>query len=107
MFNIGMFPYTMLATTPLFYSNDWPKRLINYFTKSKFQKSLEIKALSSHCVYDKESIKSESEDRNKNVAKKSTNLSFYHKAFALFSIIYLTEQAILPFSHSITKVREF
>jgi vitamin K-dependent gamma-carboxylase len=107
MFNIGMFPYTMLATTPLFYSNDWPKRLVNYFTKSKYKSSFEIKALSSHCVYDKETIKTESDVKTKNISKKTTILSFYHKAFVLFTIFYLTEQAILPFSHSITKVSQF
>ena len=28
MFNIGMFPYTMLATMPIFFSPDWPRRLL-------------------------------------------------------------------------------
>lgn len=57
MFNIGMFPYTMLATTSLFYSLDWPKRLLNklgwikpiYDENGKFL----ITKLSQHCVYEK------------------------------------------------------
>ncbi len=88
----------MLATTPLFYSNDWPKRLINHLTKLKYQSKLQIVNQSSHCVYDK--IKTDGE-------KKSTKLTLYHKAFTVFTLFYITEQAILPFSHSITKVSLF
>ena len=57
--------------------------------------------MSPHCIYDKEEIKTENEEKK---IKSSTKMTFYHKAFALFTILYLTEQAILPFSHSITKV---
>lgn len=61
MFNIGMFPYTMLATTTLFYSLDWPKKLmtktgiikLNFDENKKFV----INKLSEHCIYDK--LKSE------------------------------------------------
>lgn len=52
-----MFPYTMLATTMIFYSNDWPKRV---FKKLKIkQEELDasgkfyVSKLSSHCIYDK------------------------------------------------------
>jgi vitamin K-dependent gamma-carboxylase len=67
MFNIGMFPYAMLATTTIFYSNDWPKRL---FVRSKnLHKYLDssskffISKLSSHCIYDK--IDDKMKDLNK------------------------------------------
>ena len=58
IFNIGMFPYAMLATTCIFYSNDWPKR---FFLTSKLLREKRepltdkfyISGLSSHCVYDK------------------------------------------------------
>ena len=53
-----MFPYAMLATTGIFYSNDWPKRL---FTSSKKLKDkldpktnkFYISKLSEHCIYEK------------------------------------------------------
>jgi len=32
---LGMFPYVMLATTPLFFAYDWPRRAINYIICSK------------------------------------------------------------------------
>lgn len=57
MFNIGMFPYTMLATTTLFYSLDWPKRLIAKFGIIKpnldDDKKFIVSNLSDHCIYDK------------------------------------------------------
>jgi vitamin K-dependent gamma-carboxylase len=58
MFNIGMFPYAMLATTCIFYSNDWPKRF--FLTARLLRERLDpvtnkfyVSGLSAHCVYDK------------------------------------------------------
>ncbi|KAK7895714.1 hypothetical protein WMY93_021039 [Mugilogobius chulae] len=54
LFSIGMFPYTMLATSPLFCYTDWPRGLFSRFPD--FLKpvlpftSLDIKS-SSSCVY--------------------------------------------------------
>ena len=53
-----MFPYAMLATTCIFYSNDWPKRF--FLTSKLLREKLEpmtdkfyISGLSSHCAYEK------------------------------------------------------
>ena len=47
----------MLATTTIFYSNDWPKRLFNYVFPGKLAKDEDgkftINKLSSHCIYEK------------------------------------------------------
>ena len=32
---LGMFPYMMLATTPLFYGYDWPRRALSRVTRTK------------------------------------------------------------------------
>jgi hypothetical protein len=68
----GMFPYAMLASTTIFYSNDWPKRLMtkfklmkeNYANNGKFL----ISNLSGHCVYDK--MKNEDAKNQKENTKK-------------------------------------
>lgn len=73
----GMFPYAMLASTTIFYSNDWPKRLMtkfklikeNYANNGKFI----ISNLSSHCLYDK--MKNE-DDKNQKENTKKVNLIF-------------------------------
>jgi hypothetical protein len=102
-----MFPYAMLATTTLFYSTDWPKRLVNHLTRYKYSKRFQIKQLSPHCVYLKESLKSDGHNdaESKNSTGKTTKIGFYHKFFAVFAIVYLAEQVYLPYSHSITKVK--
>ena len=70
-----MFPYAMLATTGIFYSNDWPKRL---FTSSKKLKDkldpktnkFYISKLSEHCIYEKiENDNKEEEVKVKKVTK--------------------------------------
>lgn len=42
LFNIGIFPWFMMATTPIFFEPDWPRRALNYIFRSKFA-PLEIK----------------------------------------------------------------
>lgn len=102
MFSIGMFPYTMLATTTIFYSNDWPKRfcLTSWLLKEKFDSTTEkyyVSCLSGHCVYD---------NKPKASGKKpaQTKHTFYQNFFAFFTILFISEQCFLPYSHFITKV---
>ena len=51
-----MFPYTMLATTAIFYSNDWPKRFYRFVSRKE---SPDVNSLnncsnlSPHCIYEK------------------------------------------------------
>lgn len=52
-----MFPYTMLATTTVFYSFDWPKKF--FLTKRILNEKQDengefyVSKLSSHCIYSK------------------------------------------------------
>ncbi|CAJ0948335.1 unnamed protein product [Ranitomeya imitator] len=91
LFSIGMFSYTMLATSPLFCYPDWPRRLV-----SKFPRCLhwglphtQPPQKSSECVYPGQK------------GKASTGLR--HKLGAIFTVIYVVEQLFLPYSHFITQ----
>ncbi len=108
VFSIGMFPYTMLATTFIFFSNDWPKRLLtklrilknNLDSKGQFY----VSKLSSHCLYDKRDIDNQQEDeKSKNKSNQSKKYSFYHRIFSIYTIAYISLQLFLPYSHFITK----
>lgn len=109
LFSIGMFPYTMLVTTGIFYSNDWPKRLVRKLLKLETD-SNGCSNLSPHCIYEKmdkendENKKKTSNKEKKVVTLKQRQASFYHKFFAIFTLIYIGEQLFLPYSHFITKV---
>lgn len=103
-----MFPYTMLATTTIFYSNDWPKRLsvalgISHEPRDNKSGKFVISKLSSHCIYEKD--KDEDKDEKPTINKSKSRKTFYHKFFTLFTLIYLAEQLFLPYSHFITKVK--
>ncbi|CAF1142299.1 unnamed protein product [Rotaria sordida] len=111
MFSIGMFPYTMLATIPIFFHNDWLRKFLNRFVP-KFLYKVEPVQYSSSCLYSKEEIKPEesktqslkSAIANANSIKNApTKPTFRHKIFTIFALLYLTEQAFLPYSHFITK----
>lgn len=105
--HLGMFPYTMLATTTIFYSNDWPKRLLNKLKFSSENKDetgrFIISKRSAHCVYDNDE-KKEDEKSEKKQTKTIRKRTFYQKFFTLFTFLYLAEQLFLPYSHFITKV---
>lgn len=101
-----MFPYTMLVTTTIFYSNEWPKRL---FCKLKLKNEPRdsqdgkfiISKLSPHCIYEKTE---KERDGEKKKPLSSPKASFYHQFFTIFTIVYLVEQGFMPYSHFITKV---
>lgn len=106
-----MFPYTMLASTLMFYSNNWPKRFIKYSAGSQYDDVLDKMNTSTHCIYEiteEVELPSHSEsfyEKKIEIRKTTTKSTFYHKFFAIFAILYLTEQTILPYSHSVTKVK--
>lgn len=109
----------MLATTTIFYSNDWPKRLAvklgwsNNAIRDKFG-SFVISNRSTHCIYEKTDKNEENSDdygdddkkklNTRKHRKSSTKTIFYHKFFTIFTLLYLAEQTFLPYSHFITKV---
>ena len=60
-FWIGMFPYVMIATTPIFCGVDWPKKLPRYLPVcvNRLLPSHEEPQTSEVCLYPKYMIKSE------------------------------------------------
>ncbi|XP_076460151.1 vitamin K-dependent gamma-carboxylase-like [Babylonia areolata] len=113
LFAIGMFPYAMMALTPLFFYTTWPKAVFRCIPRSlrvvtpdddddDTQPSL-------HCLYTKEQAKSElllscgsSEVPHRQPAP-PTQPSFRHHAAAVFTIVFIVWQLFLPHSHFITK----
>uniref|UniRef100_A0A8C8S9U9 Vitamin K-dependent gamma-carboxylase n=1 Tax=Pelusios castaneus TaxID=367368 RepID=A0A8C8S9U9_9SAUR len=97
LFNIGMFSYTMLATSPLFCSPDWPRRLGARFPAclQKLLPSTEPPQSSMSCVY--RGMEHKGRDR----VERDPGLR--HKLAALFTVLYVLEQLFLPYSHFITQ----
>uniref|UniRef100_A0A8C8DTX7 Vitamin K-dependent gamma-carboxylase n=1 Tax=Oryzias sinensis TaxID=183150 RepID=A0A8C8DTX7_9TELE len=103
LFSIGMFSYTMLATSPLFCYPDWPRRFFARFP-SFLSSVLPLTSAesqpSSSCVY-KEVLSAEGQETP--TAPKASKLRFKHKLAAIFTIVYIAEQFFLPYSHFITQ----
>ncbi|XP_062583429.1 vitamin K-dependent gamma-carboxylase-like [Saccostrea cucullata] len=111
MFSIGMFPYAMLATLPLFCSADWPRKIVPRLPKCLqmfISTDSEIQP-SSHCIYNKEDIKPEEDEQHKGTVTSSckspppTSPSLVHKLGVIFTVLYIGVQLFLPYSHGITK----
>ncbi|XP_034974536.2 vitamin K-dependent gamma-carboxylase isoform X1 [Zootoca vivipara] len=97
LFSIGMFSYTMLATSPLFCYPDWPRHLIAKFPAC-FQSLLPLSEApqpSQECVYG-----GAGQQRSGRAAQK---LGLRQKLGAIFTVLYLLEQLFLPYSHFITQ----
>ena len=101
-----MFPYTMLATIPIFFHNNWPRQCLNNSLPKWLYKEASLE-YSSSCLYSKEEIKP---DESKTVLTDASSVknapikpTFRHKFFTIFALVYLSEQAFLPYSHFITK----
>ncbi|KAL5019128.1 hypothetical protein ScPMuIL_004850 [Solemya velum] len=110
MFQIGMFPWVMLATLPLFCYPGWPRPLFRRLPKclgpilpldGESQTSL-------HCLYPKSQVKPE-EVNEKPMATAMGRVtpqvkpSCYHVTSTLLTLIYICLQCFLPYSHGITK----
>uniref|UniRef100_A0A3P8UPS0 Gamma-glutamyl carboxylase n=1 Tax=Cynoglossus semilaevis TaxID=244447 RepID=A0A3P8UPS0_CYNSE len=105
LFSIGMFPYTMLATTPMFCYVDWPRRFFSHFPSfltAVLPFTTPEPQPSASCIYPE--VQSRSSDRrqtppDRNVSKPR----FKHKLGAIFTVVYILEQLFMPYSHFITK----
>uniref|UniRef100_A0A8C4QY37 HTTM-like domain-containing protein n=1 Tax=Eptatretus burgeri TaxID=7764 RepID=A0A8C4QY37_EPTBU len=87
LFNIGMFPYAMIATGPLFLAADWPKRLeICHYPESTVELKRQQGAVDSKVL-----------GRNK------LGVRWIHHVGAAFTVIYICEQLFLPYSHFISQ----
>lgn len=92
---LGMFPYVMLASSPLFCSPEWPRKLVARCPK-RLQELLPAKAAprpSASCVYKRAR------------AKAGQQPGLRHQLGAVFTLLYLLEQLFLPYSHFLTQVR--
>ncbi|XP_070707050.1 vitamin K-dependent gamma-carboxylase [Pempheris klunzingeri] len=105
LFSIGMFAYTMLATSPLFCYPDWPRRFFAHFP-AFLRAVLPLTSAdcqpSTSCVYTDVQSSRAGPQQTPSVAKTS-RLRLKHKLGAIFTIIYITEQLFLPYSHFITQ----
>ncbi|XP_030623186.1 vitamin K-dependent gamma-carboxylase isoform X2 [Chanos chanos] len=105
LFSIGMFSYTMLATSPLFCYPDWPRRFFGrfpWFLKPILPLSSPPPQPSSSCVYPiAPSVPGERQETSE--PPKAPKLRLKHKLGAIFTIVYIAEQLFLPYSHFITQ----
>ncbi|MGH0130569.1 UNVERIFIED_CONTAM: hypothetical protein FKN15_015420 [Acipenser sinensis] len=100
LFSIGMFAYTMLATSLLFCYPDWPRRFFSKFPACLSGALPTVMPAPQHspsCVYP------ESESSEAATLTKPTKLSRRHRLGALFTVLYITEQFFMPYSHFITQ----
>ncbi|XP_067396404.1 vitamin K-dependent gamma-carboxylase [Emydura macquarii macquarii] len=95
LFSIGMFSYTMLASSPLFCSPDWPRRLGASFPAClrRLLPPTEPPQPSASCVYGGPERKGRGQG----------GPGLRHKLGALFTVLYVLEQFFLPYSHFITQ----
>ncbi|XP_030057540.1 vitamin K-dependent gamma-carboxylase [Microcaecilia unicolor] len=101
LFSIGMFPYTMLATSPLFCYPDWPRRLLAKFPPvlRKVLPPVKPPQRSEECIY-KEGSRTEQMQGQRRAEKK---LGLRQKLGAVFTVVYILEQFFLPYSHFLTQ----
>uniref|UniRef100_A0AAQ5WYB8 Vitamin K-dependent gamma-carboxylase n=1 Tax=Amphiprion ocellaris TaxID=80972 RepID=A0AAQ5WYB8_AMPOC len=102
---LGMFSYTMLATSPLFCYTDWPRRFFSHFPsflKSVLPFTSPESQTSTSCVYPEGQSTSSERQETPAVARVS-KLRFKHKLGAFFTILYIAEQFFMPYSHFITQ----
>ncbi|XP_057675465.1 vitamin K-dependent gamma-carboxylase-like [Corythoichthys intestinalis] len=103
LFSIGMFPYAMLATSPLFCYADWPRRFFGRFPgflKGALPLTSEEPQPSSSCVYPDPPS---SRRQRSSTTSSSPKFRFKHKLAAVFTLVYILEQFFLPYSHFITQ----
>ncbi|XP_062371802.1 vitamin K-dependent gamma-carboxylase [Sardina pilchardus] len=106
LFSIGMFAYTMLATSPLFCYPDWPRRFFGHFPEF-LEPILPITSppsqTSSSCVYSSPPPVSAPPQEGAKAPSRPSSPGLKHKLFAIFTVVYIIEQVCLPYSHFITQ----
>lgn len=93
LFSIGMFPYVMLASSPLFCSPEWPRKLVSHCPQI-LQQLLPLQASpqpSASCVY------------KRRPARGGQKPGLRHQLGAAFTLLYLLEQLFMPYSHFLTQ----
>ncbi|XP_052764482.1 vitamin K-dependent gamma-carboxylase-like isoform X2 [Mya arenaria] len=112
LFSIGMFPWMMLATMPLFCSPGWPRPLLSRFPawlSPVLPAHMDLQT-SNHCLYQKHDIKADEKmTSNASVSVRSSRTlppvkpGSLHKMVSVFLACYAVTQCLLPYSHGITK----
>jgi vitamin K-dependent gamma-carboxylase len=97
----------MLATIPIFFHNNWPRKFLHNYAPKWLYKEEPLQ-YSSSCLYSKEEIKPEESIKSKissanSVKNAPTKPTTRHKLFTIIALLYLSEQAFLPYSHFVTK----
>lgn len=108
IFSIGMFPWTMLATMPLFCYVTMPRDIFRKL-RAKFPRTQKVLPVpeeapqaSAHCIYEKEDIKSEEKSHTSD-SRKSDKPSQYHRVCTYILIGYVSWQLFMPYSHFLTR----
>ncbi|KAL4240239.1 hypothetical protein ACF0H5_001033 [Mactra antiquata] len=108
LFSIGMFPWMMLATMPLFCYPDWPRGLLQklpHVLQPILPAKIDLQT-SPHCIYEKKSVKPDDKQKSSIQHDKRpppTSPMKYHKLLLGFILSYVGFQCVLPYSHGITK----
>lgn len=122
IFTIGIFPYAMLATMPIYCSPDWPKKSIMTLLprwRHYFSLDTPLKYSASNCYYDcsdesiiQDDIQKQSHDTtaDKNGTVRTTNkgiqrFGFRDRMTVVILGFYVCLQLFLPYSHFITQVK--
>ncbi|XP_033644268.1 vitamin K-dependent gamma-carboxylase-like [Asterias rubens] len=119
IFSIGMFPFAMLFTMPVFCYADWPRSLLSRlpsFLSTRLLPPQESQQRSDHCVYpaeikEKEVTKEAKEIKSKDTKEKKPKMEtnkdgrpgLFHHLTSCFFILYIAIQLFLPYSHFLTK----
>ncbi|XP_008422324.1 vitamin K-dependent gamma-carboxylase [Poecilia reticulata] len=106
LFSIGMFSYTMLATSPLFCYANWPRKFFSRFPSllsGVLPFTTEEIQPSTSCLYPETDSNSSNERPGTQNPAKASKMRFKHKLGAVFTILYVAEQFFMPYSHFITQ----
>ncbi|KAJ8260633.1 hypothetical protein COCON_G00163560 [Conger conger] len=105
LFSIGMFAYTMLASSPIFCYPDWPRRFFGGFPsvlKAVLPPAEPTPQSSTSCVYP-ETAAGSADGQGPPPVPRPLKPGRRHRLGALFTLLYLSEQFFLPYSHFITQ----
>ncbi|XP_071482923.1 vitamin K-dependent gamma-carboxylase-like [Diadema antillarum] len=104
LFSIGMFPFAMLASTTVFYSDTWPRKLcraLPSFLRNQIPSLEQSAEPSEHCIYSGRDTTKKQDASSKKA--KSPALKTRHHLVVVGCLLYASVQLFLPYSHFITK----
>lgn len=98
LFQIGMFPYMMIASISIFYPYDWPKSFLDKMPArvKKITLYRELPKHNNHCIY-------VVNEKNAEKCVKNSNIRIRHKMVTGGICLFFLIQGFLPYSHWLTK----